>query len=138
MKMGFLAGVSFRRDLNLFIWQPRGILDEPHVEQIIAMLEEAEDEADEPFDRYTDLSKLDEVEVNFDYVFRVSLYRRVVYLDRPPVKSAMYVTDLSAAEVAVTHATVTVDSPLQVRVYLRKSDAAHWLDVSVSDLEVDH
>ena len=48
MNIGFLAGVSFRRNLNLFIWQPRGILDEAHVEKIIAALEEAEDEAEQP------------------------------------------------------------------------------------------
>ena len=137
MKMGFLAGVSFRRDLRLLIWQPRGILDEPHVETLIAMLEEAEDEAEQPFDRYTDLSKLDQVDLSFDYIFRVSLYRRVVYGSRSPVKSAMYVVDRATAEVALTHAVVTVESPLQVKVCLRKSAAARWLGVSVRDLKVD-
>jgi len=137
MKMGFIAGVSFHRDLNLFVWQPRGILDEPHVEQIISMLEEAEDEASEPFDRYTDLSKVDQIDVNFDYIFRVSLYRRAVYGERSPVKSAFYVEDRATAELALTHAVVTAESPLQVKVCLRTIDAARWLDVSVSDLEVD-
>ena len=78
MKMEFLAGVSFRDDLGLLIWQPRGILDEPHVEKIIAMLEQAEDEAEKPFNRYTDLSKLTQVDLSLDYVFKVSLYRRAV------------------------------------------------------------
>ena len=137
MKIAYLAGVSFHRDLNLFIWQPRGILDEPHVEKIIALLEEAEDEAEEPFDRYTDLSKLDQVDLSFDYIFRVSLYRRVVYLERSPVKSAFYVVDRATAQMALTHAVVTAESPLQVKVCLRKSAAARWLGVSVSDLEVD-
>src|SRR4051794_37337061 len=110
MKIAYLAGVSFRRDLNLFIWQPRGILDEPHADKIIAMLEEAEDEAHEPFDRYTDLSKLDQVDLSFDYVFRISLHRRAVYGDRSPVKSAIYVEDRATAEVALTHAVVTAES----------------------------
>jgi hypothetical protein len=125
------------RDLDLFVWQPRGILDETHIEQIITMLEEAEDEAQEPFDRFTDMSKLDQVEVSFDYIFRVSLYRRAVYGERSPVKSAFYVEDRATAELALTHAVVTAQSPLQVKVCLRKSDAAQWLGVSVSDLEVD-
>src|SRR5688572_3237257 len=51
MKIGFLAGVSFHRDPDLLIWRPRGILDEPHVEKIIATLERAEIEADRPFNR---------------------------------------------------------------------------------------
>jgi hypothetical protein len=138
MKIEFLAGVSFRRDLNLFVWQPRGILDEAHVEQVLSMLEEVEDEAHEPFDRFTDMSMLDDVELSFDYIFKVSLYRRVLYLNRAPVKSAMLVVDEDTARVALTHATVTVDSPLQVAVFVLKAPAADWLSVDLSDLEVDH
>ena len=78
MKFGFWSGVSFHSDLNLLVWQPRGILDEAHVEQLISLLEEAEDEAERPFNRYTDLTTVGDVELSFDYVFRVSLYRRVV------------------------------------------------------------
>jgi hypothetical protein len=137
MQIRFLAGLSFRSDLNLFIWQPRGILDEPHVEQIIATLEEAEDNADHPFDRYTDLSKLDAVELSSDYVLRVSLYRRALYLNRRPVKSAMYVVNPETAEVALTHSKFTMESSLQVRVFSHKGAAARWLGVSAADLEVD-
>ena len=137
MKIGFLAGVSFHRDLNLFVWQPRGVLDEPHVEQLLVTLERVEDEAERPFDRFTDLSQVDLVDLNLDYVFRVSLYRRILYVNRTPVKSAMYVVDRATAEVAVMHAKGTAETPLQVRVYLQKTHAARWLGVSVRDLEVD-
>ena len=137
MKLEFWSGVSFHPDLNLLVWQPRGILDEPHVEQLICMLEQAEDEAERPFNRYTDLSMLEGVELTFDYVFRVSLYRRAIYGDRPMVKSAFYVVDRATAEFAITHAVVTVDSPLRVKVFLDKSAAAKWLDVSDAELELD-
>lgn len=137
MKIAYLAGVSFHRDLNLIVWQPRGILDELHVEKIISTLEEVEDEAEEAFDRFTDLSQLDQVEVNFDFIFRLSLHRRAFYSGRPPIKSAFYVEDRATAELALCHAVVTAESPLQVKVCLRKTDAAEWLDVSLSDLEVD-
>ncbi|HEY4283022.1 MAG TPA: hypothetical protein VGM62_08150 [Chthoniobacterales bacterium] len=137
MKIAYLAGVSFRRDLELFIWQPRGVLDEPHVEKIIAILEGVEDEANHPFDRYTDLSKLDQVDVSFDYVFQISLHRRAVYGNRSPIKSVFYVEDRATAQVALTHAVVTAESPLQVKVCLQKSAAAQWLGVSVGDLEPD-
>jgi hypothetical protein len=59
-----------------------------HLEKLIGLLEQAEDEAERPFNRYTDLSTLDAVELTFDYVFRVSLYRRVVYGERSIIKSA--------------------------------------------------
>jgi hypothetical protein len=70
MKFAFWSGVSFRPDLNLMVWQPRGILDELHVEQLIRLLEQAEDQAERPFNRYTDLSALDAVELTFKYVLR--------------------------------------------------------------------
>jgi hypothetical protein len=137
MKFGFWSGVSFHPDLNLLVWQPRGILDEPHVDQLIGLLEQAEDRAERPFNRYTDLSELDVVELTFDYVFRVSLYRRAVYGERAIVKSAFYVVDRATAELAITHAVVTVDSPLRVKVFLHKGAAARWLGVSETDLELD-
>jgi len=137
MKFGFWSGVSFHRDLNLLVWQPRGVLDEPHVEELLSLLEQAEDEAERPFNRYTDLSMLDAVELTFDYVFRVSLYRRTVFGEHPIVKSAFYVVDRATAQVALTHAVVTVDSPLRVKVFLHKSAAAKWLGVSDIDLELD-
>jgi hypothetical protein len=137
MKFGFWSGVSFHSDLSLLVWQPRGILDEPHIEQLISLLEEAEDNAQRPFNRYTDLSKLDAVDVSFDYVFRVSLYRRVAYGERSNVKSAFYAEDRATARLALTHATVTDGSPLKVKLFLGKSAAAKWLGVSASDLELD-
>jgi hypothetical protein len=137
MKFEFLSGVSFHSDLSLFVWQPRGILDEPHVEQLISHLEEAEDNAGRPFNRYTDLSKLDAVDLSFDYVFRVSLYRRVAYLERAIVKSAFYAVDRDTARLALTHAAVTDGSPLKVKLFLRKSAAAEWLGVPATALELD-
>ena len=137
MQIAALAGISFRRDLNLMLWQPRGILDEPHVERILATLEETEDKADQPFDRLTDLSKIDAVELSFDYVFRVSLYRRALYMNRTPVKSAIFVLNREAAQLALTHAKYTAGSPLRVRVFINKSAAARWLGVSADDVEID-
>ena len=136
MKLDFLASVSFHRDLNLWIWQPRGILDEPHVDQLIDLMDKLEAQADEPFNRYTDLSKLDDVTITFDYVFRVSLYRRAMYSGLP-VKSAFYVTDVPTAEVALTHAVIAEESSLIVRVFVEKEEAAEWLDVGLWDLELD-
>src|SRR5690349_14105561 len=123
MNLDLWATVSFHRDLDLMVWQPRGTLAEEHVDRLIEMIEEAETNAETPFNRYTDLSKLDGVEVNFDYVFRVSLYRRAVYGDRPAVKSAFYVRDRATAEVALTHAVVATNSPLNVKVFLDKRAA---------------
>jgi hypothetical protein len=137
MKFGFWSGVSFHADLNLMVWQPRGILDESHVEQLISLLEHTEDEAERPFNRYTDLSRLEAVELTFQYVLEVSLYRRLVYGVRSTVKSAFYAVDRATAQLALTHATVCADSSLKVKVFQRKSSAAKWLGVSDIDLELE-
>ena len=91
----------------------------------------------EPFNRYTDLSVLVAVALNFKCVLEVSLYRRVVYGERSIVKSAFYVADRATERLALTHAVVTAGSPLQVKVFRRKSVAAKWLGVSDADLELD-
>ena len=119
------------------VWRPRGILDEPHVEELISWLEQAEDEAEHPFNRFTDLSALNAFELSFDYIYRVSLYRRLVYGERMPVKSAFYVNDGATAHAALTHAAVTVGSPLQVKVFRQKGAAAKWLGVADTDLELE-
>ena len=137
MKLDLWATVSFHRDLNLMVWQPRGTLDEAYVDTMLELIGQAEEDAHAPFDRYTDMSRLDVVSVTFDYVFKVSLYRRIVYGERSPVKSAFYVTDRSTAEIALTHAVVSLDSPLIVKVFLDQTDAAAWLGVSEYDLELD-
>ena len=136
MKFEFWSDVSFHPELNLMVWQPCGILDELHVEQLISLLERTEDEAERPFNRYTDLSRLDAVELTLKYVLEVSLYRRLVYGERSIVKSAFYAVHRATLRVVLTHATVTADSPLQVKVFLRKSSAAKWLGVSDTDLEL--
>ena len=136
MKLDLWASVSFHRDINLMVWQPRGTLDETYVDTMIEMIEQAEEDANAPFNRYTDLSRVDVVSVSFDYVFKVSLYRRIIYAGMP-VKSAFYVTDRPTAEIALTHAVVSQDSLLLVKVFLDPADAAEWLGVFEHDLELD-
>ena len=67
--MKLLPWTSFHHDLRLMVFRPRGILDEPQVEKVIAMLEKAEAEADRPFNRYSNLSKLDAVDLRMGLLF---------------------------------------------------------------------
>ena len=61
----------------------------------------------------------------------------MAYGERPIVKSAFYVVDRATAQLAIAHALVTIDSPLQVKVFLHKRAAAKWLGVSDADLKLD-
>jgi hypothetical protein len=136
MKKKLLPYVSFHHDLHLMVFRPTGIVDEPHVEKTVAMLEKVEEETDQPFNRYTDLSKIDAIDLRFEFIFRISLHRRLVRAKQPPVKSAIYVTSPATARVARTHVLLTDRSPLQVRMFKAASEAADWLGVTVEDLEL--
>ncbi len=128
--------VFFRPDLRLMIFRPRGILNEKRVNTIVAFLEEVEERVGHPFDRFSDLSKLDAIDLEFRYLFRVSLHRRLSYAGRPPVKSAFYVPNKATAQIVKVHALVTDYSPLQVELFTGIAKAAEWLGVSPKDLQV--
>ena len=137
MKKRLLPHVLFHQDVRLMVYRPRGILDEKTIGKIIAMLEEIEDEAKHPFNRYTDFSKLEAVDLSFEFVFRVSLHRRLAYVEHPPVKSAFYVTSPATEQIVRTHGLITERSPLDVQLFRTEAAAGEWLGVSVEDLQID-
>jgi len=117
------------------VYRPRGILDQDEIDRIVAFLDAEENRADWAFDRFTDTSNLDAVDLTFQLVFRVSLHRRLAYAKRPPVKSALFVTSPATERIAKLHAMLTDHSPLQVRMFEELPAAAKWLGVSVKTLE---
>ena len=128
--------VSFHHDHRLMVFRPLGVLDEPEVEKTVAMLEQLEKEADQPFNRFSDLSKLDAIDLSFEFIFRISLHRRLIYSKHPPVRSAFYVTSPATARVVRAHAILTDRSPLKVKSFKDMVSAAKWLGVPVEELEI--
>lgn len=122
-------GVAFHPQQRLMAWRPRGVLDEKTVNEIIRFIGPLETIGS--FDRFTDLSEIDGVDLNFHYVFRIALYRRMRYIERLCVKSAFLVTSRESAHYAKLHAMLTDHSPLQVRVFTERQAAARWLGVAV-------
>lgn len=104
-------------------------MDEDVVSEIIAFVETAERRASKPFDRFTDLSAIDAVDLNFKFVFHVALGRRLSAAPKPAVKSALYVTSPSTAHYAKLHAMLTDYSPLDVSLFTERAAAAEWLGV---------
>ncbi len=119
------------------VFEPKGILDEPQVERTVAMLEKMEQEGEKPFNRYTNLSKIDAIDLGFDFVFRISLHRRRVYADKPSVKSAFYATSEATLRVARIHVMLTDHSPLRVQLFEDVALAAKWLGVSAEELQLE-
>ena len=97
---------------GLFIWRPRGVLNEATINKIIAFVGEQEATFGKPFNRFTDMSAVDSVDLNFKFIFHVALYRRLSYAGCPKVKSAFYVYTPAAAHYAKLHAILT-DRSLQ-------------------------
>ena len=135
--MKILPWLSFNPDIHLLVFQPRGVLDEPSLEKAVAMMEKLEQEADKPFNRYTDLSKLDAIDLSLGFIYRISLHRRRVYERQPPVKSAFYATSEASVRLARTHLMLTDQSPLQVQVFEDAGRAAQWLGVAPADLQLE-
>jgi|SRR5947209_2658075 len=135
MKMKLPANVLYHHDLRLMVWRPRAILNEKAVNIIIAFMAREEARANQPFDRFSDTSYIDAIDLNFHYIFHVSLFRRLSCTGRPPVKSAILATSSATARYGRIHALITQGSPLQVRVFGERAEAAKWLGVSTETLE---
>jgi hypothetical protein len=128
------AHVLFRKDLSLIVWKPRGILDESMINEIVAFIEAAEKRTRKPLNRFSDLSALDAIDLNFDFVFHVALGRRLSAAPRPAVKSAFYVASPASTHYVKLHAMLTDYSPLHVALFTDRADAAKWLGVPLEEL----
>ena len=127
--------IEFHDDIRLLIYRPHGVIDEAAVKKVISVLEDLETKLDKPFNRLSDTLAADEVELNFKYVIQFSLCRRQSYAGHPPVKSAILATDATMVHYARLHALLTQGSPINVRVFPDRAEAAGWLDVPVERLK---
>ena len=126
--------IQFHEDIHLLVYRPHGSLDETSVNKVISVLGDLEATIKEPFDRFTDTSATDEVELNFQYIIHVSLYRRRFYGNRLPIKSAILATDATLIHYGKVHALLTQGSPINVRVFQKREEVAKWLNVPIERL----
>jgi hypothetical protein len=129
--------VQFYEDVHLFVWRPRGVLDEAAINKVLGCLEDLEANLQAPFNRFADTVSAHEIELNFKFIIQVSLHRRLAYAGRPPVKSAILATDATAIHYGRLHALLTQGSPIKVRVFQDREEAAQWLGVPIQRLTID-
>ena len=129
--------IFFHSAPRLLVYRPQGILSEHRVNAIVAYLEQEEDEAESPFNRFTDLSKVVALHLDVNAVIRISLYRRLAYGNYPPIKSAFYVNSEAAASLVKVHVLLTNHSPIKARLFDKLEAAAKWLEVSPEILELE-
>jgi hypothetical protein len=120
---------------RLFVWRPEGVINEVVLDKILAFLACQEGRFGRPYNRFTDLTSIDAVDVTFKYVFHFALYRRLSRVGREPLKSAILATAPVVVRHVKLHALVTDHSPLEVRLFKDYASAAKWLDVPVDLLE---
>jgi hypothetical protein len=128
--------LEFHEDIHLLIYRPRGVIDEPAVKKVVSVLEDLEAKLEKPFNRFSDTLAADEVELNFKYVIQFSLHRRLSYAGRPPVRSAILATDSTIIHYGRLHSVLTQGSPIHVRIFQDRKEAAEWLDVPIERLEM--
>ena len=129
--------IQFHEDIRLLVYRPSGLLNEAAVNKVIKVIGELEARLDEPFDRFFDTLGHDQVELNFRYIIHVSLYRRLTYSNRPSIKSSILATDSTIIHYARLHALLTQGSPINVRIFQDRAEAAQWLDVPIARLMPD-
>ena len=121
--------VEFHEDIRLFVYRPRGSIDEAAINKITSVIEDLEAATKEPFNRFSDTSEAHDVELNFRYVIHVSLHRRLTHAGHAPVKSAILATDSTLIHYARLLALLTQGSSINVRVFQDRNEAAKWLGV---------
>ena len=126
--------VLFHHDLRLIVWRPRGTVNEKAINKILEFMGKKETASHEPFNRFTDASLVESVDLNFRYIFHVSLFRRLSYVGWP-VKSAILVTREELLHYSKLHQILTQGSPIQVRIFQERADATKWLGISLETLE---
>ena len=104
------------------------------INEVVEFIEAVEKRNREPLNRFSDLSALDAVDLNFDFVFHVALGRRLSAAPRPAVKSAFYVATPSSTHYVKLHAMLTDYSPLHVGLFTDRGAAARWLGVPLQAL----
>ena len=110
-------------------------MDEKLMNQIATFIAGAEATSKTPFNRFTDTTLLDAIDLSFDYIFHVALSRRLTCAGHPKVKSAFLVKWGKSDHEAKLYALLTERSSLDVRLFEELGAAAKWLNVPIALLQ---
>jgi len=121
------ADIQFHEDVRLLMWGPRGVLNEAALEQIVTLIGDLEASSEIPFNRFTDATAAEAIDLNFRHVFHVALFRRFSYAGRSPVKSAILVTSFTAAHYSKLHELLTRSSSIKVRIFEERGASRNGL-----------
>src|SRR5215471_2164222 len=127
--MKLSPNIEFLEEIPLLIYRPHGVLDEASLNKLVEVIDELEALHKKPFNRFWDATGYDDVTLNFRGAMNVSLYRRLAYSDRPSIKVAVLATDRRVIHYGRLLGLLTQGSPIQIRVFQQRREAAEWLGV---------
>ena len=117
---------------RLMTWRPIGIFDAALADNVRQFIEWEEYIQDGPFDRYTDLSGITEVQVNLTRLSEVAHRRRNVL---QPVRCAIFADTTHSFVIAQIYESLMEQAvAITVRAFREREVAAQWLGVPVAIL----
>ena len=129
-----ITQTKFYADHRIETWFPCGELDIAMATFMVHYIGFEEAVADKPFNRYSDLTRLTGIHLDFKEIAELVAMRRASYDGGPPVKSAILATATSTYGVARMFAALMEPSPIDVQVFRNVEQAAPWLGVPVGTL----
>ena len=122
----------FYPKFGLMTWHPIGIFDAALGDNVRQFIEWEEYIQDAPFDRYTDLSGITEVQINLQRLSETASRRRNVL---QPVRSAIFADTRHCFVIAQIYESLMEQAvAITVRAFRERELAARWLGVPVAIL----
>ncbi len=122
------------RSDSLLICRPTGQLDSELARRLIEGLESRESAAEDSFDRFVDVRKLDGISLDLDDVRRFARRRREYDPGSGVVKAAFLADHALALATARMYEMLLRSDKIAVRVFTRLEDAAEWLEIDAEKL----
>jgi hypothetical protein len=117
---------------RLMTWHPTGIFDRALADKVREFIEWEEHMQDAPFNRYTDLSGVTEVQISLQRLLEVACRRRRAL---QPVNSAIFADKKYSFLIAQIYESLMEEAvAITVRAFRERESAAQWLDVPVAIL----
>jgi hypothetical protein len=126
--------VKFRQDLHLLIFRGHGLLDKKEIDKVVHTIAELELTLKEPFNRFWDATGYHGADLSFKYATDISISRRLSTAGRPSIKSAVLATNPEVIHYTRLMAVLTQGSPIKVRLFEKREEAAKWLGVPLEVL----
>jgi hypothetical protein len=124
------ADIQFHEDVRLLMWRPRGVLNEAALEQIVTLIGDLEASSEIPFNRFTDTTAADAIDLNFRHVFHVALFRPLLrWSSAGKIRYSRY--EPYPRSLSKMHAMLTQGSSIKARIFEEREAAAKWFGVAV-------